>query len=439
MDRMYPERPLVTWLHRMRDGPPTDIIIDQLLDDKWRITAFSKHTQRFTMISLHYINKPAKNCKPIIKILELFNFTLPVIKFEEIFNYKSRINLVGCSIRILSQTEHDTTQGNLVLSIYRSFEDGSIRVNYIELGSDQHTTFTGHPTYTVVSQSESFDQLMSNLGLELLPERKPRSHSSETVDIAVSTFREYLEHIEPGSLSLKDEFKRKIAEKVQHLKSTCTFRDLFENEEYRDYKLQDLNDFLDQMEVHEEIERARQVDTFGIYHHGQPTDMQLHRKLKQAHEKEIHLSSVMIRPLRDDTTKFRYLDTATYNFPSTITSKLFSDLWSVNDTRYDQLEFPTYSPNKLLQPEQFPSVNIYNKLGSPEPFLSQQQQSMPEIPMSVPVLSTTTTKKRKKEEEQPQHDFSNISTQPLPGVFGSRIKKPTKKPVKKKSKTSGFK
>lgn len=34
MDRMYPERPIVTWLHRMRDGPPTDILIDRLLDDK---------------------------------------------------------------------------------------------------------------------------------------------------------------------------------------------------------------------------------------------------------------------------------------------------------------------------------------------------------------------------------------------------------------------
>lgn len=208
-------------------------------------------------------------------------------------------------------------------------------------------------------------------------------------------------------------------------------RDLFEDEEYQEYKLQDLNDFLDQMELHEEIERGRQIDTFGIYHHGQPTDTEQHQRLKQAHEKEIHLASVMIRPLRADDTKFRYLDTTTYNFQSTTTSKLFADLWPVNDTRYDQIEFPTYTPTKLLQPEQFPSVNIFDKLGSPEPFVS-----VPDLPLSVPVSTTTT--KRKKEEER-KHDFSNISTQPLPGVFGSRTKKPTKKPVKKKSKTSGFK
>ncbi|KAI9266279.1 hypothetical protein EDC94DRAFT_33397 [Helicostylum pulchrum] len=213
MDRMYPERPLVTWLHRMRDGPPTDILINRLLDDKWRITAFSKHTQRYTMISLHYINSPTKHCKPIIKILELFNFTLPVLKFEEIFNYKSRINSVGCSIRTRSQSEHDTTQGNLVLSIYRSFEDGSIRVNYIELASDQHhTTFTGHPI-TVVSQSESFDQLMKDLRRDLLPEREPRKCASEAVTIKVHGIREYLESIQPGSQPLEDAFKREIVEK----------------------------------------------------------------------------------------------------------------------------------------------------------------------------------------------------------------------------------
>jgi hypothetical protein len=34
MDRMAPERPIVTWLHKMRDGPPTEIIVNELIDDK---------------------------------------------------------------------------------------------------------------------------------------------------------------------------------------------------------------------------------------------------------------------------------------------------------------------------------------------------------------------------------------------------------------------
>lgn len=40
MDALYPERPLVTWLHRMRDGAPTDILIDQLIDDKCKFFFF---------------------------------------------------------------------------------------------------------------------------------------------------------------------------------------------------------------------------------------------------------------------------------------------------------------------------------------------------------------------------------------------------------------
>lgn len=147
-------------------------------------------------------------------------------KFEEIFNYKSRINTVGCSIRTQSQSEHDTTQGNLVLSVYRSFEDGSMRVNYIKLASDHddETTFTVRrpTTYTVVSQSESFDQLMSKLAQDLLPDRKPTHRSSETLKVDITKIKEYVASIEPGSRPLEDAFKRKIAEKVQDLTSTCT-------------------------------------------------------------------------------------------------------------------------------------------------------------------------------------------------------------------------
>lgn len=69
MDIVSHERPLFTWLHRMRDGPPTELIFgcheDQCkffflhkqkrvigLKKKLvgRITAFSNITQRFSML-----------------------------------------------------------------------------------------------------------------------------------------------------------------------------------------------------------------------------------------------------------------------------------------------------------------------------------------------------------------------------------------------------
>jgi hypothetical protein len=33
MDRMISDRPVVTWKHKMRDGPPTEIIIENLVND----------------------------------------------------------------------------------------------------------------------------------------------------------------------------------------------------------------------------------------------------------------------------------------------------------------------------------------------------------------------------------------------------------------------
>lgn len=44
MDRLLPERPVVTWLHKMRDGPPTEIIFHPLPDNncKFRYTRIER-------------------------------------------------------------------------------------------------------------------------------------------------------------------------------------------------------------------------------------------------------------------------------------------------------------------------------------------------------------------------------------------------------------
>ncbi|KAI9360101.1 hypothetical protein BD770DRAFT_45249 [Pilaira anomala] len=460
MDALYPERPLVTWLHRMRDGAPTDILIDQLIDDKWRITAFSKHTQRFTMISLHYVNNPAQNFKPTVKILELFNFTLPLHRFEEIFNYTSRVNSVGCAIQTISSTQQDTTEGNVVLNIYRAFEDGSIQLNSIELAAA--TTENTDPIRPiefkppVTTLSSGYQQLLSNLKTHLMPVAGGRGpHMPEVIDVKTHKLKGFLTSIQSGNTPLTDSFKKEIAGKVEDLKSTITFRELFDDEEYEAYSLQDLNDFLDIMEIHEHIERGRQPDTFGIYHKGKPIDLALHEKLNRAHEKEMHLSSVTLRPLRESDSTFRYLDPNNIRFESTTTSKLLSSLWTIDSTRHDQLEFPHYTPDRLLKPEKFPSVNIYQRpleeaqaadagadisLSQPMPKIKtlSSESATVSLPLEedVPVLVSTTTPKKRKKEETPS-SFSAISTQPLPGVFGSRTKKSVKK--KSKPKSSGFK
>jgi hypothetical protein len=256
------------------------------------------------------------------------------------------------------------------------------------------------------------------------------------------------------------------------------------------------------MQVHESIERARQIDIPGVFTTStqQPTDSNLHSKLKQAHEKEIQLASLMIRPLKDNNEAFQYLNNDNH-FTSTTTTRVLADLWQIDDTRFEQLNFPQLKTNRLSKKEKFPCLSIYKRKRSleedelplllpPPPPSAPARQKRPvekEIPMPVVVASSQPLPKAKKlksavsvsksvpvasivvlsddEEEEkitpqklaqsvtysssqpteesslslPSNTFANTSTQPLPGVFGARTKKvvPTKK-KSKKPKTSGF-
>jgi hypothetical protein len=263
--------------------------------------------------------------------------------------------------------------------------------------------------------------------------------------------------------------------------------------------LEELTNFLEEMELHEQIERARQIDIPGIFHQGQCKDIALRDKLKQAHEKEIQLSSLIIRPLRDNDDTFQYLNHDT-KFTSTTTTRVFASLWSVDDTRHDRLVFPPpYNTDRIVEPEKFPSQSIYKRkrleededMPPPIAFPSSSKQpnnGLGEIPMPTVAASTKKAKRSSgisksvpivlsDDEEEDKitparlaqsivaprpppitsstqqllsvptatpsfaSKFANTSTQPLPGVFGARTKKPSAVVKKKKSKpkTSGFK
>lgn len=272
---------------------------------------------------------------------------------------------------------------------------------------------------------------------------------------------------------------------------------------YSKYSLEEWTAFLEEMEVHEEIERARQIDIPGVFHLSQAKDGALRDKLKSAHEKQIQLASLIIRPLKGATDKLQYLSSD--HFHSTTTTKALAELWTIDDTRYDRLLFPQQhqSTERLLKAEKFPSVNIYKRQREEEEYVQQQQgeeslqrrnmnkskTELPEIPMPVVVASAPPPVKKKKtvkmsnnsvnpivlsddEEDnitpaslalsllnsQPSSsvpfpstaaaasssssssNFASTSTQPLPGAFASRTKqKPAVAKKKKKPKTSGFK
>lgn len=204
----------------------------------------------------------------------------------------------------------------------------------------------------------------------------------------------------------------------------------------------------------ESIERARQIEIPGIFHSNQPTDKDLNQRLRTAHEKKIQLSSLMIRPLKDSIDAFQYLDTGEHEFKSTTTTKALSNLWTIdNTTRYNELTFPTCDTNRLLEKEKFPSVSLYKReeslLQQPETPMKRKKRSNSIVILSDDEKDDITPKKLAlsfQQSSQPtsstkpsiSSSFAMTSTQPLPGPFASRTKKPVVK-KKKKTKASGFK
>ncbi|KAI8641862.1 hypothetical protein BD408DRAFT_200185 [Parasitella parasitica] len=226
------------------------------------------------------------------------------------------------------------------------------------------------------------------------------------------------------------------------------------------------------MEAHEDIERARQIFIPGLLHHCTPVDQDLNRKLKEAYEKRMQLSKIVIRPLphEDNIHEFQYLGRQDVEFKSTTTTKVLSSLWTIDNTNFDNLMFHQYNTSNPLKLEEFPSANIYKRRRSsttiplPEISFNDESQVGPDA-ASMPIIVKATTLKTKKtkaatastqqhaptqllsttqsqsqgsslDHHNPTDTFANISTQPVEGAFGSRKKSVQKK---KKAKSSGFK
>lgn len=166
------------------------------------------------------------------------------------------------------------------------------------------------------------------------------------------------------------------------------------------------------MLLHEDIQLLPQLTTPGIDSKGGPT------RLNEAHEKVITLSRHIIRPIRENTARFQYLDKDLV-YQSTTTSKALAELWPVDEESFDRLVYPTLDTEHVLKPERF-EPRHKRALEEEE----QEQEQRPETrSLDIPETSSASS------------NFAFTSTQPLPGVFGSR----TKKPKKKVKKTSGFK
>ncbi|CEP17122.1 hypothetical protein [Parasitella parasitica] len=480
MDRERPGSPVLTWLHGMSDGFPSTLFLEKLLDHKWRITAFSNETQRACMMEFRYINKPLQSLSPTVKVLGLHQMPLSLYHFDDLYDPYGKIRSMGIVVKTQAAENENTTNGYVMFSITRLFEDGSVKTQCLALTPTKPETidngrFLRKPRFAIDASLPQFDKLLEDAKLAMLPAKDGFTNGeTELRSVKMDHFESYLENdIKCGLAALTDEFKGEIASRMRQSKVPISFRALFKEDEYQGYDLDDLIYFLDQMEVHEDIECIRQVSIPGLSHNYNSTYQDLNRKLKEAYEKRIQLSKIIIRPLphEDDIHEFQYLGRQDIKFTSTTTTKVLSSLWTIDNTRFDTLTFKQYDTSNPLEPEEFPSVNIHKRRRSsttiplPEISIDFDPQEGLDTTASMPVIVKATMPKTKKAnaattstqqsastqllgttQSQSQNSslaarsltntFSNISTQPVEGAFGSRKKLVQKK---KKAKSSGFK
>lgn len=124
-----------------------------------------------------------------------------------------------------TSTIGDVTKGHALFSVTRLFEDGSMRIKYIELSNDKNSlsVLQSRPGYELVSSCQSFEDILINVESSILPEcRVDNRNHNEVFNLNPIHFKEYLNKIDTGNLKLSDEMKSKIADKVRDLKSTTT-------------------------------------------------------------------------------------------------------------------------------------------------------------------------------------------------------------------------
>ncbi|KAL7332232.1 hypothetical protein PS15p_204308 [Mucor circinelloides] len=498
MDSKRLDSPAVVWMHGLKDGLPSTLFIEELANYNWRIIAFSNETQRATMMEFQYARNALKSIAPTVKVLGLYQMPLSVYHFDDLHDTKdSRIRSMGVTFNLrASQHEEDTTKGYSLFSALRVFEDGSVKVQYLALlpakpDKIDSGRFLKKPRLVVDSPHQRFSKLQRDSKLAILP-RIQGMHmgDAELYTIRMTKFKSYLEKsVRCGSAALTEQFKTNMSSRVRQLTTPTTLRELFDDDTYQKYDLEDLTDFLLEMEVHEDIERGRQITIPGVLRHCKPVNRELNRKLKEAYEKETQLSKIIIHPLphQDDPHKFQYLGRQPdLKFASTTTTKVLSNCWSIDDSRFDNLQFPTYDISSLPQPEVFPSVNIYKRRRSsgtlfPElsnsaetetaaiPAIVKSTSHIPKIKKTKaasqsktskttketpstsstqpqayastqllsPHRSTETSSQHLSVPQSPTSTFAKVSTQPVEGAFASRKKVVQKK--KKKTKSSGFK
>lgn len=110
-------------------------------------------------------------------------------------------------------------------SVYRSFDNGSLHVQYITIDTEPASAklqFVQKPRYYLVGHA-CIQELHSNIKTAFLPEHSlGKKYLREVCRINTNQIYKYLNEINPGSQPIDDETKLEIAEKARRLESCMT-------------------------------------------------------------------------------------------------------------------------------------------------------------------------------------------------------------------------
>lgn len=145
------------------------------------------------------------------------NFTLSRNEFEKLANYTDIITSMGLNIKTL-----DKRDGREFISIERLFEDGSIRIQYIEISketSKEELELITRPQYTIIP-NPAFQEILEDAIVSSLPLFYDEKKYPETRNLKMDRINDYVEGVytDTATNKLTDQEKTKVASKVRHLK-----------------------------------------------------------------------------------------------------------------------------------------------------------------------------------------------------------------------------
>ncbi|KAG1441795.1 hypothetical protein G6F56_011327 [Rhizopus delemar] len=325
-------------------------------------------------------------------IVDMRHFQLQKTLLDEGLYPEDQIPAYGISIEKSGQ-DH----GQRFFSIYRSFEDGSMNVQYIMVDFTSNATSMKTRPKFHLSQGEAIEKLYWHVKIAKTPTYHTSIYNMYT-----------MKGVEVYVLDTKTQDAR--AEIIK------------DDTEITKYDLEEISEFVDQMKLEANLGSISLPETPSLLDNMKNQDDNKDRAvLTDVFKETIKMSNSIIQPtLTPHSTRLQYLP-RNIQFKPTTTTRLLGSLWTVDNAPSNRLEFPLIDSNNALPTyTDFPQALDRTTL---DDMYNQPMEEQEDMDVVVPTIQSSAPIRKTRKEK------TTVMTQPS--------LKSSKK--KKKAKVSGFK